>query len=108
MSGSSAGFPRVYDIVLELISHVDAQIDAGPLSAFVAAYQSRGAVPEEPARRDSWHFGIAAHKVAIHDRMRTPRALSAFALPGYRATWRWHRSPRSPPWPCTRRPPPER
>ena len=37
--GPSAGLPRVYDIVLELISHVDAQIDAGPLSAFIAAYQ---------------------------------------------------------------------
>jgi len=36
----SAGFPRVYDIVLELISHVDAQIDAEPLRAFIAAYQS--------------------------------------------------------------------
>ena len=36
----SSGLPRVYDIVLELISHVDAQIDAGPLSAFVAAYQT--------------------------------------------------------------------
>ena len=40
MSGRSAGLPRVYDIVLELISHVDAQIDAGPLSAFIAAYQT--------------------------------------------------------------------
>ena len=40
--GPSAGFPRVYDITLELIAHVDAQIDAGPLSAFVAAYQSVG------------------------------------------------------------------
>src|SRR5438128_9447002 len=35
----SAGFPRVYDIVLELIAHVDAQIDADSVSAFVAAYQ---------------------------------------------------------------------
>ena len=40
LNGSSAGFPRVYDIVLELISHVDAQIEAEPLSAFVAAYQT--------------------------------------------------------------------
>src|SRR5580658_3903807 len=40
LNGSSAGLPRVYDIVLELISHVDAQIDAEPLSAFVAAYQT--------------------------------------------------------------------
>lgn len=36
----SAGLPRVYDIVLELISHVDAQIDSGPLGAFIEAYQS--------------------------------------------------------------------
>jgi cellobiose phosphorylase len=40
INSSSAGLPRVYDIVLELISHVDAQIDAGPLSAFIAAYQT--------------------------------------------------------------------
>jgi hypothetical protein len=40
LNGPSAGLPRVYDIVLELISHVDAQIDAEPLSAFVAAYQT--------------------------------------------------------------------
>ena len=40
LNGPSAGLPRVYDIVLELISHVDAQIDAGPLSAFIVAYQS--------------------------------------------------------------------
>ena len=40
LNSPSAGFPRVYDIVLELISHVDAQIDAAPLSAFIAAYQT--------------------------------------------------------------------
>jgi len=40
LNGLCAGLPRVYDIVLELISHVDAQIDAEPLSAFVAAYQT--------------------------------------------------------------------
>ena len=38
--GPSAGLPRVYDLVLELISHVDAQMDAGTLNAFVTAYQS--------------------------------------------------------------------
>ena len=37
--GPSAGLLRVYDIVLELISHVDAQIDAASLTAFVGAYQ---------------------------------------------------------------------
>ena len=40
LNGPSAGFPRVYDIVLELVSHVDAQVDEGALSAFTAAYQS--------------------------------------------------------------------
>ncbi len=40
LDGPSAGLPRVYDVVLELISHVDAQIDAPALTAFVAAYQS--------------------------------------------------------------------
>mgnify|MGYP007017515084 CR=1 FL=1 len=39
-NGPSAGLPRVYDIVLELISHADAQIDAESLRAFVAAYQT--------------------------------------------------------------------
>ena len=38
--GDSAGLPRVYDIVLELITHVDAQVDAEPLREFVAAYQT--------------------------------------------------------------------
>ncbi len=42
LNGSSAGLPRVYDIVLELISHVDAQVDASPLTAFIAAYQTVG------------------------------------------------------------------
>jgi cyclic beta-1,2-glucan synthetase len=40
LNSPSAGLPRVYDIVLELISHVDAQIDAEPLRAFIAAYQT--------------------------------------------------------------------
>jgi len=39
-SGPCSGLPRVYDIVLELISHVDAQVDVEPLSAFIAAYQT--------------------------------------------------------------------
>ena len=40
VNSPSAGLPRIYDIVVELISHVDAQIDAGPLTAFIAAYQT--------------------------------------------------------------------
>ncbi|HEX5338864.1 MAG TPA: glucoamylase family protein [Gallionella sp.] len=40
LNGPCAGLPRVYDIVHELISHVDAQIDSEPLVAFISAYQT--------------------------------------------------------------------
>jgi cellobiose phosphorylase len=40
LTGSAAGFPRVYDIALELISHVDGRVDAENVSHFVRAYQS--------------------------------------------------------------------
>lgn len=41
LNSPSAGLPRVYGIVLELISHVDAQIDAEPLRVFhSASYQT--------------------------------------------------------------------
>jgi cyclic beta-1,2-glucan synthetase len=39
-SGPSTGLPRVYDIALELISHVDGRIDLESLRAFVASYES--------------------------------------------------------------------
>ena len=39
-AGPSQGFPRVYDIALEIISHSDGRVDAGGLSGFIAAYQS--------------------------------------------------------------------
>ena len=40
VKGPSAGLPRVFDMGLEFISHVDAQIDAGSLVAFIDSYQS--------------------------------------------------------------------
>ncbi|WP_397568385.1 GH36-type glycosyl hydrolase domain-containing protein [Schlesneria sp. T3-172] len=39
LNGPSAGYPCVYDLALELISHVDGRIDAESLRTFVAAYQ---------------------------------------------------------------------
>jgi len=36
----SAGMPRVYDIVLEIISHSDGRVDVTSLSSFIAAYQT--------------------------------------------------------------------
>lgn len=38
--GISKGMPRVYDIVLEIISHSDGRVDLKTLGSFIAAYQS--------------------------------------------------------------------
>jgi len=37
-------FVAAYDLALELISQADAQIDAKPLRAFIADYQTRSAL----------------------------------------------------------------
>ena len=39
--GPHAGYPRVYAIALELISHIDGRIDSESLARFVIAYQAR-------------------------------------------------------------------
>ncbi|MDR3632866.1 MAG: glucoamylase family protein [Isosphaeraceae bacterium] len=39
-NGPSAGYPRGYDIALELIAHADGRVDAEGLRSFVAAYQT--------------------------------------------------------------------
>lgn len=38
-TGTMAGYPRVYDIAIEIISHSDGHIDINSLSSFLAAYQ---------------------------------------------------------------------
>jgi cyclic beta-1,2-glucan synthetase len=40
LTGQAAGFPRVYDMALALISHVDGRVDAENVQHFVLAYQS--------------------------------------------------------------------
>jgi len=39
-NGPSAGYPRGYDIALELIAHVDGRVDAEGFRSFVTAYQT--------------------------------------------------------------------
>ena len=39
INGTSAGFPRVYDIAIQIISHSDGRVDIHSLSSFIAAYQ---------------------------------------------------------------------
>lgn len=38
--GPSAGFPRIYDLALELISHMDGRVDSDNVTQFIAAYQT--------------------------------------------------------------------
>ncbi len=38
-NGISAGFPRVYDIAIQIISHSDGRIDLHILNSFISAYQ---------------------------------------------------------------------
>ncbi|MBC7387964.1 MAG: hypothetical protein H7329_02015, partial [Opitutaceae bacterium] len=40
VNGNSAGMPRVYDIVLEIISHSDGRVDIRSLTSFIASYQT--------------------------------------------------------------------
>src|SRR5690606_19945975 len=40
-NGPSAGYPRVYDLALELISHVDGRVDAESLRSFITSYQKK-------------------------------------------------------------------
>ncbi|MBN1523218.1 MAG: cyclic beta 1-2 glucan synthetase [Spirochaetales bacterium] len=38
-SGPLAGFPRIFDIISELIAHVDGRVDEGTLRAIISSYQ---------------------------------------------------------------------
>ena len=40
VNGIGAGLPRVYDLALQAVAHGDGQLGRGPLSRFVAAYQT--------------------------------------------------------------------
>jgi hypothetical protein len=61
IAGPQAGLPRVYDMALELISHIDGRIDAAHLTSFVQAYQT---VTHPDARRI---VGRANHVAAGFD-----------------------------------------
>ena len=52
--GPGAGLPRVYDMALELISHLDGRIDGEAISGFVSAYQEQRAL----SLGELWAFPI--------------------------------------------------
>ena len=63
--GLSAGFPRIYDLALELISHMDGRVDSDNATHFVAAYQT-----VEPLKLgELWAFPIML-KLALLENLR--------------------------------------
>ena len=40
LDGASDGFPRIYDLALDLISHMDGRVDNNNLTQFIVAYQT--------------------------------------------------------------------
>ena len=60
LSGPSAGYPVVYDIALELVSHGDGRVDAGSLSAFVSRLPDRQAAQAGRALGDPDHAAPGA------------------------------------------------
>ena len=62
---SSPGFPRIYDLALELISHMDGRVDNENVTQFIAAYQTI-----EPLRLgELWAFPIML-KLALLENLR--------------------------------------
>ena len=53
-NGLSSGFPRIYDLALELISHMDGRVDSDNATQFIAVYQTA-----EPLKLgELWAFPI--------------------------------------------------
>ncbi len=63
--GASAGFPRIYDLASELISHTDGRVDNDNATQFVTAYQS-----VEPLKLgELWAFPIML-RLAVLENLR--------------------------------------
>ena len=61
--GPSAGFPRIYDLALALISHMDGRVDNDNVTQFIAAYQT-----VEPLKLgELWAFPIMLQLALIEN-----------------------------------------
>ena len=72
-TGPNAGRPRVYDLALELISHVDGRVDIESLSAFVQSYQM-----DEPLKLgELWAVPIMLRLALIENLRRVASRIAA-------------------------------
>ena len=72
IDGPSAGFPRIYDLALELISHMDGRVDSDNAIHFVAAYQTI-----EPLKLgELWAFPIMLQLALLENLRRVAMRIS--------------------------------
>ncbi len=64
-AGTNNGFPRIYDLALELISHMDGRVDSDNTQQFLAAYQTIAPLK----LGELWAFPIML-KLALLDNLR--------------------------------------
>ncbi|MBF0255016.1 MAG: cyclic beta 1-2 glucan synthetase [Gammaproteobacteria bacterium] len=70
--GPSAGSPRIYDLALELISHMDGRVDSENTHQFIAAYQSI-----EPLQLgELWAFPIMLRLALLENLRRVGRRIA--------------------------------
>lgn len=71
-TGPMAGFPRVYDIAVDLISHLDGRLDAESATAYLKAYQTVA-----PLRlSELWAFPIALRLGLIENLRRAAASIA--------------------------------
>jgi len=82
-NGPSAGLPRVYDIVLETISHTDGRLDPDGLRRFLASYQTVTTLK----LGELWAIPIMARLALIENLRRVSARISAARADRNRAAY---------------------
>jgi cyclic beta-1,2-glucan synthetase len=75
-NGPAVGYPLVYELALELISHVDGRIDAERLRSFVAAYQLKRPL----ALGELWAFPIMIRQALVENLRRVAARIAKETL----------------------------
>ena len=76
VNGPSAGYPRVYDLALELISHVDGRINVVSLQSFISAYQQE----RHLKLGELWAFPIMIRQALIENLRRVAARVATGTL----------------------------
>ena len=75
-NGPAVGYPLVYEIALELISHVDGKVDAERLRSFVAAYQLKRPL----GLGELWAFPIMIRQALVENLRRVAARIAKETL----------------------------